>query len=434
MRPVLRFAFATIIVVAIAWAVHGLPGTVSARIGDLVLQTSTPVAVLLGVVLFALLYLFVRGLGGLVRLPQRRARRRRDRQRARGDEAVTRTLVALAAGDGGSARREASRGRNLLGDTPMTLLLAAQAARLAGSEDEASRLYGQLAAPAPRDKSGAGFLGHRGLFRQAMDRGDWAEAARHAADAERVQPGAAWLQDERARLALRTGQWRDAMRLGDGSAAVMTAAADAEPNAGAARKLARQAWEADPALPPAALAYARRLREAGKDRAAHEVLRRTWALCPHPDLAAFALAPIAHKLTRVRIAASLVQTSRAAADSHLLLGRVSLEAGLIAEAHRHAEAARDAGLVQRRLYMLFADIAEAEGDPAASRAALRNEAAAEPDPVWRCDACGAVHETWHAACPSCGASGKIRWTSPGPTVDGPRALPAPVDGSEVVLP
>ena len=445
MIRVLRFTLAAAVCVAIAWWVHGLPGTVSARVGTLVFQTSTPVAVLLGTVLFALLYLFVRFLGVLVRLPRWRQRRQDARRRARGDQAVTLSLVALAAGDGGAARRQAARGRSLLGDTPMTLLLAAQAARLDGSEDEAAALYGRLAGPAPRDRTGSAFLGHRGLFRQAMDRGNWEEAARHAADADRVQPGAAWLRDERARLALRTGQWRDALKLGHASADVMTAAADAEPNAGAGRKLARAAWEADPALPPAALAYARRLREARKERAVGDVLRRAWSLCPHPDLATFALAPFPlvpasgqrppDHLARVRVATDLVRLVPDSPDSHLLLGRVSLEAGLPGEAHRHAEAARQAGLQQRRLYMLFADIAEAENDPAAARAALRNEAAAEPDPAWHCEACGTAHHRWHAACPACGTGGRVRWTVQRPGDASPtRLLPAPGDGGEVVVP
>ena len=440
MRRVLRFALAAAVLVGVAWWVHGLPGTFSARIGDTVLQTTTPVALLLGAVLFALLYLFVRGLGVLVRLPRYRQRKVDRKRRARGDAAVTRTLVALAAGDGAGARRDAQRGRGLLGDTPMTLLLAAQAARLAGAEDEAGRLYGRIALPAPKDRAAAAFLGHRGLFRQAMDRGDWDAAARHAADAERAQPGAAWLRDERARLALRTGQWRDALRLGADSAAVKTAAAEAEENAGAALKLARTAWEADPALAPAALAYARRLRNTGKERVVGEVLRRTWALSPHPDVATFALAPLTDPLLRIRAATDLVRIVAESPESHLLLGRVSLEAGLPGEALRHAQAARAGGMAERRLYLLFADIAEAEGDAAGARAALRNEAAADADPAWRCEACGSSPGAWNAACPQCGTGGSLRWTKAGAGAgagrvgdEKPRALSAG-RGTEVVLP
>src|SRR5439155_24956275 len=174
-----------------------------------------------------------------------------------GDVAVTRTLLALAAGERGDARREASRARRLLGDTPQTLLLAAEAGRLAGRDDEAQTAFRALAA-----RQDAAFLGLRGLLRQAIEREDWAEAAALARQAEDVQPGAAWLRHERARLAVRAGNWSDALALADAEApkaALAAAAAEAEPDASRALRLAKQAWQDDPSLPSAALAYATRL-------------------------------------------------------------------------------------------------------------------------------------------------------------------------------
>ena len=63
------------------------------------------------------------------------------------------------------------------------------------------------------------------------------------------------------------------------------AAAEAEPEKSASLQYARQAFEADPALAPAAVAYATRLRDAGRARAAQDVLRRAWAARPHPSIA-----------------------------------------------------------------------------------------------------------------------------------------------------
>src|SRR5581483_12150876 len=139
-------------------------------------------------------------------------------------------------------------------------------------------------------------------------------------------------------LALRSGAWKEALALApaDGPAAALgAAAADAASDPEEGRRLAKRAFEADPALPAAALAYARRLREAGKEGRAQDVLRRAWAANPQPELADFALRPLSDSLARVKAGASLVSGNRAHPESHLLLGRLSLEAGLTGEARRH---------------------------------------------------------------------------------------------------
>ncbi len=411
MRAAVRFLIIAAIVVAIAWAVSLLPGSVSAQFGDLTYEASTPVTVLLAAILFVLLYIVFRLLGALVRSPRRLRARRVRRTRARGDTAVTRALVALAAGDAAAARREAERARLSLGDQPIVLLLAASAGRLAGREAEAETAFQALAA-----RPDAAFLGLRGLLRQAIARGDLDTAAGLARRAEAAQPGAAWLRTERLELALRTGAWQDALRLAppersDQRAALGAAAADATADAGEARRLAKAAWDADPKFAPAALAYARRMRAAGRERIVQEVLRRAWAAAPQPDLAEFALRPHRDPLARVRAGKAFVQDAPNSADSNLLLARLALDAGLFGEARRYLDAAAATGLHERRLYVLKADLAEAEDDPTAARDALREAATAAPDPEWRCTVCGTVQPAWEPVCPACGSAGSLAWSS-----------------------
>jgi HemY protein len=150
------------------------------------------------------------------------------------------------------------------------------------------------------------------------------------------------------------------------------------------------------------------------------VLRQAWAKAPHPDLAELALAPAPDRMARLKAAQALVQDVPEAAESHLLLGRLSLEAGLPGEAQHHAEAAERLGLRQRRVYTLLADIAEAGGHEDAYRDALKRASAAEADPAWVCEACGVTHANWHPACPNCHAAGRVRWGHPALAV-----LPAP---------
>lgn len=414
MRRIIFFLVAAAIAIAIAWFIAGLPGHVTAQFGATTVEAATPVAVLALLILLVLLYLALRIVFGLIRGPRMLGAWGSRRRRRKGDAAITRTLLALAAGEKADARREASRARRLLGDTPQTLLLSAEAGRLSGRDDEAEAMFHRLA-----ERKDAAFLGYRGLLRQAMARQDWAEAASLARQAEAAHPGAAWLREERAQLAIRTGNWAEALELFDAStpkAALATGAAAVAPNSSRALQLARQAWKDDASLAPAALAYASRLREEGRESRAQAVVRHSWTLAPHPDLAEFALAPTSDRLARVQAAQALTRANPEHVESRLLLARVSLEAGLTGEARHHAEAARDAGVNQRRLWLLLAEIEEEErGDTEegrqAQRDALRQAAQADPDPAWRCTACHAQHTEWHPACPVCAAAGTLRWTA-----------------------
>jgi HemY protein len=427
MRRVLLVLLVAGVVLALAWGLAGLPGRVTGEVGDFSFEAATPVAALALVLSFILLYALFRLLGAAVRLPRTLRDRHAARRRRAGDVAVTRALLALAAGEKGDARREASRARRMLGDTPQTLLLAAQAGRLAGRDDEAEANFRALAA-----RDDAAFLGLRGLLRQAIEREDWVEAAALARQAEAVQPGAAWLRQERARLAVRAGDWSDALALADADApkaALTTAAADAEQNPARALRLAKQAWQDDPSLAPAALAYAVRLRAAGRESRALAAIRHSWSIAPHPDLAAFALAPVEDALGRTQAAQRLTEANPEHAESRLLLARIALEAGLTGEARRHAEAAAAAGVNQRRLWLLLAEIEEAEGGDTeagrlAQRDALRHAATADPDPQWRCDACHTAHAAWHPSCPDCFTVGSLRWSTQPAAAPMIQALPA----------
>jgi HemY protein len=418
MRAIIGLIIVSALVVAGAWWIEHLVGNVHLTVGALTIDTPVSVAVV-ALLLFALaMWLLFRVLSALfgVRHVIRRSGSRANQRR--GEQAVTGVLVALAARKANDARAKAAKARQYLGDTPQTLLLSAYAGSIAGEEAEATEAFEKLAA-----RKDAAFLGLRGLLGQAIAAGDWARANELAKQAEKAHPGATWIREERTHLALRTRDWQEALLLNRDDAphaALAAAAADAETDPARALKLAKDAFRRDPALPAAALAYARRLRAAGKEKSAQDVLRQAWGKFPQPDLAAFALAPSPDRMARLKSAQALVHDVPENGESHLLLGRLSLEAGLTGEAQRHAEAAEAAGLKQRRVYALLADIAETNGHDDAARDLMRRGASADPDPGWICEACGMNHSTWHPACPHCHTTGRIRW---GQTVMA--MLPAP---------
>ncbi len=406
MRRLLAFVVLCAAIVAIAGWIAGVPGHLDLAVGGLAIETSAPVGITLGIVALLLAYLVIRLLVTLLTLPRRWRRWRTARRRDGGERATTRALVALAANAHAPAQRQAQRARRLLGDTPQTLMVCAEAARLAGDEAGAAAAYDALT----KDTESA-FLGLRGLFRQAIARGDWPEAMRLARRAESYAPGKTWLVSERAEAALRTGDWDAAMALAGPDipkVQLTTAAALANPSAAAARGLARRAWRQDPGFAPAAVAYARALRADGNPGRAAAVLRRSWTTAPHPDLAEAALDGIGEPLARLRAGTALIHGRPEDAESHLLMARLAHAAGLPGEARRHLEAARAKGLDERRLWLLAAEIEETQE---AGGEALRRAANAA-DPSWACGQCGTRLGAWQPVCPHCGAIGRIAWQAP----------------------
>jgi HemY protein len=407
MRRAILFLIVAAVVIAVAWWVSDLPGFVSISIGSTVFEARSSAAIGCAVVAFVVLYLLVRIVLRIFATPRAVGRWRREQRRARGDRAVTHTLLALAAGENSDARRDAGRARRLLGNTPQTLLLTAEAARAAGDEAGAEEAYRTLS-----EQDDAPFLGYRGLLRLSMERKDWVAAARYARLAEASHPGAAWLRGERRQLAVMTGNWSEALTLTDAEApkaALATAAAEAESDPSRARRFAKQAWTEAPGNPAAALAYARRLRQAGSEKRALAVIQRTWEASPHPDLAAFALARTASNLARVQAVKRLTASNPEHPESRLLMARAYLDAGLAGEARHQAEAVREAGISQRRVWSLLADIDEALGNETGARDALRRVSPADPDPDWYCENCGAPASGWVPVCATCNEVGRIAW-------------------------
>ncbi len=415
MRRALWLLLLLALTVAGAWFLAGLGGTVEIRVGEVWIGVGLPVLLVALAMGFIVFHLLLRAIAAVRAWPARRRMRLALAARERGDAAVTRVLLALAAGTGDVARAEVRRARLALGDTPQTLLLAAEAARLGGQEAEATLAFRALA-----EREDGRFLGLRGLLRQAMQRGDWPEAQRLAREAEQAMPGAAWLRAERADLALRTKDWAEALALAPPEApraALAMAAAAAESDPARAGALVAEALAADPGFVPAALAQASRLRASGDARRARSVLATAWARTPHPDLATAYLEGESDPLARVKASEQLTHKAPAQAEARLLLARTALEAGLTGRARAILEALLAAGPIDRRAYLLLVDLEQVEhGESPVARAAeakwLRAAAGAAPAPRWRCAACGTRHDTWTADCAHCGEVGRLEWEGP----------------------
>lgn len=412
----MRSALYTLLILAAGVAgalwLADLGGTVDIKVGDAWVGTSFPIALLLLVAGFLVLHGLLNLIGAIRRWPERARLRGAARRRAEGDAALTRALVSLAAGTSEAARLELQKASGLLGETPQILLLSAEAERLAGRDEAAAGLFRRLA-----EREDSRFLGLRGLLRQAMARGDWPAALALAKEAEVTQPGAAWLREERTRLALSTRNWREALALAPAEApraALALAAAGQEPDAVKAMELERQAFQADPGFAPAAVAFARRLQGTGSPKRARVVLEDAWGAAPHPSLAEPYLVGETDPQARLKALEGLIRRNPTHAEARILVGAAAIKAGATGRARGALEMLVKSGSADRRAYLLLAELEEAEhGETAESRIAqarwLRDAAAAPAEPHWRCGSCGKQHAAWAPVCDNCDTVGQIAW-------------------------
>ena len=373
--------------------------------------------------------------------PRRLVSGRAARRREQGFLALTRGLVAVAAGDAKAAKRFGRRSGRLL-DNPLSLLVLAQSAQLNGDEAAARRHFRAML-----DHSETEFLGLRGLLVQATKAGDWGAALGYAQRAYALRPSAEWVSSALFDLEVRAGNWRAAQKTLEAAvrhkhvgpadaprrrAVVLIQRARVARAAGRdeeALRLAREAHKLAPDLVAATVVAAELLIAAGKARAAAAIIEEGWTIAPHPRLAG-AYAAIAPEETAMQ-RAKRIERLHARAPDHLESQIAAAEAALAADlwgtARGHLEAAAR-GRPTQRVFRLMATLEERDGgDAEAIRSWLLRAAGAPPDAAWRCDQCGMAADEWGTRCESCGAFDSLAWRPP-------RALSATVAPSVTVEP
>jgi uncharacterized protein HemY len=217
----------------------------------------------------------------------------RARRRNKGYAALSRGMIAAGAGDTRAARKAAAEAAKHLPNEPLSLLLKAQAAQLAGDRAVAETVFSEMA-----QRPETRLLGLRGLHMEAARRGDVDSAQGFALQAHRIAAlpwaGAAVLDRNAARsdweAALRTldanvaGKITDKAQ-GERLRAVLETALAQEREASSpdeALRLARQAAKRAPGLVPAVTMAARLMGRKGDTRKAAKLIETAWRIEPHP--------------------------------------------------------------------------------------------------------------------------------------------------------
>lgn len=420
------------------------PGQVGLTWQGYRVETSLMVAAV-AVVALAFVIALVWGIIRFVfRIPSLVSLANRARRREKGFTALTRGMVAVGSGDTRAASRHAAEAHKLLAGEPLTHLLRAQAAQLAGDRAGAESAFRDML-----DGGHTRALGLRGLHVEARRRGDHAAALDYAAEAHRHAAlpwaGQAVLDDRAAR-----GDWAGALAAVEANAAtklidkptanrlravLKTALAQerAEREPQAALTLAQEAVRLAPGLVPAAALSGRLTAAAGDYRRATRILEAAYEKTPHPDLAATYLRmragdSAADRLTRARNLARLVPNDP---ESRLTVARAALEARDFASARTAIAPLLDpdasSGRPSVRACLTMADLEETQGAPGAVREWLARAARAPRDRAWVAD--GFVSDRWAPISPA-GKLDAFAWRTPDERLSAPNeplpvATPAP---------
>mgnify|MGYP000486272942 FL=1 len=127
------------------------------------------------------------------------------RKRKKGYDALSKGMVAIAAGDSREADHYAGQAHKLLDEPAMTLLLAAQAAQMKGDSAGATRFFEEM-----RGHSETEFLGLRGLYVQAGRVGNKAAERAYAEKAFALRPNTPWAAEAAFTAQVAAGEFEPA--------------------------------------------------------------------------------------------------------------------------------------------------------------------------------------------------------------------------------
>jgi HemY protein len=440
-RVLFYLALVAALAIGVVWFADR-PGQVSILWQGYRIETSVAIA-LVGVLALAfaamVLWMLLRFIFGL---PGAFGYAARNRRKAKGFSAISKGMVAVAAGDPAMAYRHAADARRLVGDEPLTLLLEAQTAQLKSDRSGAEATFKDM-----MERPETRILGLRGLFVEARRRGDADAAQTYADEAVKLSPSLAWANDALLEFHSSSGNWvaartaverRAALKLADKGeakrqrAVLLTAEAQTKLEAkhDEALSAALEAVKLAPTLAPAAAMAGQLLAARGDIRKASRLIEAAWRENPHPDMATpyINARPGDSAVDKLARAEMLAKQNPANPESALTVAAAAIPAREFAKA-RAALMPLVAGGATMRVCMLMADLEEAEHGAAGKvREWLGRATRAPRDPVWVAD--GVISALWRPVSPVTGQLDAFVWTPPPVALDAP-ALVIPADEPEL---
>ena len=348
-----------------------------------------------------------------------------NRRRQQGETALGLGLVALAAGDLRSARRQARKAERLLGRGTLPDLLAAQSAHALGDTGAAERYFTALAV-----KKDTAYFGQLGLMQLHLGNKDQQAALTSAKKALSLQPDSRAAGQFLLNHEIAAGNWSAAL---DGLQVMLTDTyLEAEDKARYIRQMACLSWlQADAAdtdtdrekrlgealrrqsdFLPAIIAKAKHVAQTGQAKRSLKMLETQFLRTPHPDLVSLIKGAsgdndgqLISRLTKLAAKADVPD------DARLVVARVALDAGIWASASNLLSQLNPSAYTNA-YFLMQAELADIAENPTEAATAMVQAAHAPHGPAWRCVECQHITLQFHGICPSCQSLGSIDWQKP----------------------
>ena len=346
---------------------------------------------------------------------------------------LTKSLVALAAGDHKHAAYHAYRAQKLLPDqydSGVAIFLEAQAARFLGQHERATKKFNDLL-----ENRDSAFLGIRGLMQTEIENKNQERALEMAYSADRLHPKQPWILKTIYDLEIQTYKWnivlgtlkkleklkaipREEIKSDRKTIYVMLAdQALGKEDISTAKTYLKKALSIDPGFIPASTRLIRLAIEADQTRKARVLTERTWKVSPHPDLIKFwdLLAPEntpSKPTARLAWYQRLIEINSNAVEGQLAVAQIALDDGLWGEARTYISKAEQLDN-HTGVFLAWAEL---------ERLSTRNEEAvlawmkkaqkAKQGKRWVCQNTNHIYDAWFAIAEPYGFFNTIEWSYP----------------------
>lgn len=346
---------------------------------------------------------------------------------ARGLDALSEGMMALASGEGRVALAKAEKANRYLNRPDLTNLLTAQAAEMAGDRRKAEETYRKLVA-----NDATRFVGVRGIMKQKLADGDSETALKLAEKAFKLKPRHEDTQDILLKLQADKEDWagarqtlsaklkhgnlpRDVHKRRDAVLALSEAKQIlAMDQTIEAREEAILANRMSPDLIPAAVMAAHSYTEKGQKKYATRLLKKAWSVQPHPDLAAAyaIIEPDESPAARLKRFGLLTKNNPNDPETRMLMAELHIAAEEFPQARRTLGDLVETDPTTRSI-TLMAAIERGEGSSdAVVQGWLARTLTAPRGPQWICENCHNIHSEWAPTCGNCGAFDTLEWKRP----------------------
>ncbi len=386
-----------------------------------------------GVVLFVILLLMIFSAYGyrlwrsIVTMPSWFKRYQEAKTKEKGYAALTRGLVAVAAGDTKVALKHSKRASKLIPQVSLTKLLSAQSSLMNNEHDKAQKQFYELI----KDKE-ASFFGVRGLLTQTIRQGDHDKALQLVRQADSLQPKTKWILQTLLDLEIQARDWNaaeetlhkcykakafDKKTYQKHQLAIEIAKAEVSKAKGLydlALEHAKKAWKIDESFVPATEVYAYTLYELGDQKKAAKIIEGAWKINEHPDLvrAWQRIAPEDAKhepLKMLSWAERLLKNRKESIEARLAVGVAALDAEVYGEARRYLEEVAKIHPGER-VFLALSELEQRQfGDHDKANLWMQKAVEVNKEKEWTCRHCNTHSVKWSPICSNCGSFNTIAW-------------------------